>query len=119
MSVTRADIDAICAALPGAVYAEPPELISSRVGGKMFACVGLQDDAEGVSVKTPDAETARMLIETTTAIRAKYFHASWVRLVSAETDLDEARHRIAASYDIVRASLPRKARDLLPPREAV
>jgi predicted DNA-binding protein (MmcQ/YjbR family) len=64
MSVTQEEVDAICSALPGAVLAHPPELISWKVGGKMFACLGKQDDSDGVSVKTPDAETARMLIET-------------------------------------------------------
>lgn len=117
MSVTRADVDAICAALPGAVLAHPPELVSWKVGGKMFACIGLQDDREGVSVKTPDVETARMLIETTPAIRAKYFHASWVRLPHDALSHDEMRHRILASYDIVRASLRKSERDALPARE--
>ena len=117
MTVSRAEIDAICASLPGAVFAHPPELISWKVGGKMFACVGSQDDSDGVSVKTPDAETARMLIETTGAIRARYFHASWVRLPYDRVSLDEARHRLLVSYDLVRASLSKSLRDALPERE--
>ena len=119
MSVTRAEVDAICAALPGSVLAHPPELISWKVGGKMFACIGQQDDRDGVSVKTADAATAQMLIETTPAIRAKYFHASWVRLPNDALGLDEMRHRIHISYDIVRASLKKADRDALPLREEV
>jgi predicted DNA-binding protein (MmcQ/YjbR family) len=118
MSVTQGEVDAICSALPGAVLAHPPELISWKVGGKMFACLGKQDDSDGVSVKTPDAETARMLIETTGAIKARYFHASWVRLPYNQVDTVEARHRLLASYDIVRASLKKSDRDALPEREA-
>lgn len=117
MSVTRDQVDAICSALPGAVLAHPPELISWKVGGKMFACVGSQDDSDGVSVKTPDAETARMLIETMGAIKARYFHASWVRLPHDRVTLEELRHRLIVSYDLVRASLKKSERDALPPRE--
>jgi predicted DNA-binding protein (MmcQ/YjbR family) len=44
MSVTREEVDAICSALPGGRSGAPPELISWKVGGKMFACLGKQDD---------------------------------------------------------------------------
>ncbi|WGH80339.1 MmcQ/YjbR family DNA-binding protein [Jannaschia sp. GRR-S6-38] len=106
----REDVDAICAALPGATPAEPPELVSWKVGGKMFACFGQQEDGDGVSVKTPDVETASMLIEAGAATRAKYFHRSWVRLPYASTDPTEAAHRLRVSYDTVVAGLPKSAR---------
>ena len=68
MTVTRAEIDTVCAALPGARLAEPPgELLSWKVGPKMFACFGDFEDTGGVSVKCRDVETAAMLIETGTA----------------------------------------------------
>ena len=35
---------------------------------------------DGVSVKTPDTETAGLLIEMGRAERAPYFHRSWVRI---------------------------------------
>ncbi|MDJ1006396.1 MAG: MmcQ/YjbR family DNA-binding protein [Paracoccaceae bacterium] len=117
--MTQEDVDAICKNFPGATRADPPELISWKVGGKMFACFGGQDNRDGVSVKTPDTETARMLIETTGAIRAKYFHASWVRLPYEATERDELRHRLGVSYDLVRASLKKAERAALAPREAV
>lgn len=119
MAVTRKDIDAICAALPGTRLAGPPgELFSWKIGEKMFACFGDFEDSGGVSVKCSDAETAAMLIETGTAEKAPFFHKSWVRFAYAVSALDEVRHRLVQSYDIVRASLKKSLRDALPPREA-
>ena len=117
MSVTRAEIDAICAGLPGAELAVPPEHLSWRVGGKMFACFAGERDVEGVSVKCADVETAQMLIEAGEAVRAPYFHKSWVRLHFADTDPDYAAIRLLISYDHVRKTLPKKVRDALPARE--
>ena len=117
MSVTRADVDAICAAFPGATLAHPPELISWKVGGKMFASMNQQNGSDGVSVKCPDVDTARMLIEAGAAEKAKYFHASWVRLPYAQTARAEAEHRLIVSYDTIRAGLKKSERDALPPRE--
>lgn len=119
MAVTREEIDALCAALPGAVEAHPPELVSWKVGGKMFACFGGDGTRDGVSVKCRDTGTAAMLIETGAAVRAPYFHASWVRLIYADISAEDARHRIITSYDLVRASLPKAIRATLPPREGV
>ena len=117
MAVTRAEVDGICAALPGATEAHPPELVSWKVGGKMFACFGGEGDMDGVSVKTPDTDTAAMLIDAGAAVRAPYFHRSWVRLPFGATDMDEARHRLATSYDLIRASLKKADREALPERE--
>lgn len=116
MAVTRAEIDAICAAFPGATLAHPPELVSWKVGGKMFACFGGEADMDGVSVKCADVETAAMLIDVGAALRAPYFHASWVRLPFEAADAAEAAHRLAVSYDLVRASLKAALRKALPPR---
>jgi predicted DNA-binding protein (MmcQ/YjbR family) len=115
--MTRDEIDAICAALPGAVLAHPPELISWKIGGKMFACLAGESDGRGVSVKTDSVETATMLIEAGVANRAPYFHRSWVRLPFDATELEEARHRIHVSYDLVRRSLKKAQREALPPRD--
>jgi predicted DNA-binding protein (MmcQ/YjbR family) len=122
MSVTRDDIDTLCAALPGAVLSGPGELDAWKVGGKMFACFGHVEtraaNTDAVSVKCPDVDTAAMLIDAGAAHRAAYFHRSWVSLALAEITLDDARHRIAVSYDTIRAGLKKSARDALPPREA-
>ncbi len=117
MSVTRQQADQICGALPGATLAHPPELVSWKVGGKMFACFGGDGDRDGVSVKTADADTAAMLIEAGAAVRAPYFHKSWVRLPFDATDTADLTHRVAVSYDIVRKSLPKAKRDALPARK--
>ena len=92
--MTRADVDTICAAFPGATEAHPPELVSWKVGGKMFACFGGEADMSGVSVKTDSVDTAAMLIDAGAAVRAPYFHKSWVRLPFDATDTDEAAHRL-------------------------
>lgn len=96
-----------CCNLPGAEHSDPwgGGHDAWKVGGKMFACIGSLND--GVSVKTPDIETAQMLIEAGVGTKAPYFHRSWIRLPWG-TDEDELRHRLAVSYDIVRASLTKK-----------
>jgi predicted DNA-binding protein (MmcQ/YjbR family) len=68
-----------------------------------------------VSVKTADIDTAQMLIDAGIGVKAPYFHRSWIHLpLGAEED--ELRHRITASYDLIRASLTKKAQAALPPR---
>ncbi|MEO0487502.1 MAG: MmcQ/YjbR family DNA-binding protein [Pseudomonadota bacterium] len=117
--MTRDDVDAICAALPGAELALPPELVSWKVGGKMFACIaGGDTPGDGVSVKTAGVEMASMIIAAGEAIRAPYFHKSWVRLPFDATARDAAAHRIGVSYDLIRKSLKKSVRDALPEREA-
>lgn len=107
--MSRALVNQICAALPGATAADPTtELDSWKVGGKMFACFG--DRIDGVCVKTDSVDTAAMLIDAGAATKAPYFHKSWV-LVSFDSAEDELRHRIAVSYDIIFKALPKKLRD--------
>ncbi|MBJ6370315.1 MmcQ/YjbR family DNA-binding protein [Sedimentitalea arenosa] len=113
--MSRDTVNRICAALPGAERSAPfgPGTDVWKVGGKIFACMGSDDT--GVSTKTRDIETARMLIEAGSATRAPYFHRSWVH-VPLDAAPDALRHRIHASYDIVRASLTKTAQAVLPPR---
>ncbi|MCC1495101.1 MmcQ/YjbR family DNA-binding protein [Cognatishimia sp. F0-27] len=108
--MSRETCDTLCAALPGAQWADPADgkLASWKVGDKMFACFGTTEP--GVSVKTPSVEDARLLIEMGRATRAKYFHASWVRLDLETLPEDELRDRITTSYRLVVASLPKKSR---------
>ncbi|TMV08692.1 MmcQ/YjbR family DNA-binding protein [Ruegeria sediminis] len=114
--MSRDTVNSICATLPGAEVSDPwgGGHDAWKIGGKMFACVGTADD--GVSVKTPDVETARMLIDAGIGIKARYFHQSWIH-IPWTTDPDELRHRIVTSYDIVRGSLTKKAQAALPPRK--
>lgn len=113
--MTRADFDSLCAAHPGAVLSGPGELDAWKIGGKMFVCFGHSDtrphNTKTASVKCPDVETANMLIDAGVAARAPYFHRYWVQLSLADTDPDEAAHRISVSYDTVLQGLPKKVRD--------
>ncbi len=107
--MTRALVNRLCAAHPGAAASDPTtELDSWKVGGKMFACFG--DRIDGVCVKTDSVDTAQMLIAAGAAQRAPYFHKSWV-LVGFDSAEDELRHRITVSYDIIFNALPKKLRD--------
>jgi predicted DNA-binding protein (MmcQ/YjbR family) len=112
--MSREIVNAICAAFPGAEVSDPwgGGHDAWKVGGKMFACLGAV--TPGVSVKTDGVETAEMLIAAGVARRAPYFHRSWVNLLE-ECPEDELRHRLLASYRIVRAGLPRKVQAGLAP----
>ena len=109
----RAQIDALCRALPGAAWSDPwgGGHDAWKIGGKMFACMGVS--TPGVSVKTASIETAQMLIDAGVARKAPYFHRSWVLLPWA-TPIDEVQHRLQNSYRLVRASLPKKLQRELP-----
>jgi predicted DNA-binding protein (MmcQ/YjbR family) len=112
--MTRAAVNRICAGMPGAAVSDPwgGGHDAWKVGGRMFACVGAL--REGVSVKTDSVETAEMLIAAGVAERAPYFHRSWVYLPEG-TDAAELAHRLARSYEIVRAGLPKKVQAALGP----
>lgn len=116
--MTRPEFDALCAAHPGAVLSGPGELDAWKIGGRMFACFGHTDaratnDGHAV-LRCADTGMARMLIETGAAGKPAYFRGAWVRLDLADLAPDEAAHRIAVSYDTIRAGLPRRLRDALP-----
>ncbi|WP_299686946.1 MmcQ/YjbR family DNA-binding protein [uncultured Tateyamaria sp.] len=116
--MTRDDVDTICAALPGAWFASHHDggLDAWKVGDKMFATIGMVGD--GVSVKCVDTEIAQMLIDAGAAIKAKYFHRSWVRVPFDGADPEAMRARIHSSYALIRASLPKKHRAALPAWDA-
>ncbi len=112
--MTRALTNAICATLPGAEVSDPwgGGHDCWKVGGKMFADIGAM--SEGVAVKTDSVEMAEMLIGAGVGERAKYLHRSWVYLPE-DTPEDELRHRLLASYRIIRAGLPKKVQAALAP----
>ncbi|MEP4979874.1 MmcQ/YjbR family DNA-binding protein [Ascidiaceihabitans sp.] len=115
-AMTRDDINAICATFPGAELSDPwgGGHDAWKIGGKMFASIGVKGD--GVSVKTPDVETAALLIEVGAAEKAPYFHRSWVRVQWEGADPAEMADRLAQSYDIVRSGLTKKFQATLAPR---
>jgi predicted DNA-binding protein (MmcQ/YjbR family) len=112
----RAAVAEICRRLPGAEVSDPwgGGHDAWKVGGKMFACIGAV--TEGVAVKCDSVETAEMLKDAGIGRHAPYFHRSWM-LLPESTAPDELAHRIAVSYDLVRAKLPVAVRRALPARE--
>lgn len=116
--MTRDIVNRICATFPGAEVNDPwgGGHDAWKLNGKMFACIGSRGD--GVSVKTPDIETAEMLIEAGVAVKAPYFHRSWVLIPWDRADEDGLRHRLEISYDTIRGGLTKKAQAALPPRQA-
>lgn len=116
--MTRAEFDSLCASHAGAVLSGPGELDAWKVGGKMFVCFGhvdtRPDNTRSASVKCPDVETANMLIDAGVAVRAPYFHRSWVQLRLEDLDPEEAAHRIAVSYNVIVKGLAKRIRDNLP-----
>lgn len=110
----RDTVNRICAALPGAEVSDPwgGGHDAWKIGGKMFACIGTMND--GVSLKTPDADTAQMLIDAGIGRKAAYFHRSWVNLPWGTSE-DELEHRLTTAYRIMRAGLTKKLQASLPP----
>jgi len=106
--MSRKLVNAICRTFPGAEVSDPwgGGHDAWKVGGKMFACIGAV--MPGVSVKTDSVETAQI------GAKAPYFHRSWVNLPWGTSE-DELRHRLAASYRLVRSNLTKKAQAELEP----
>lgn len=102
----RASVNRICATFPSAEVSQPfgPDHDCWKVGGKLFAVTG----GQGTAVKTDSVETAALVIEMGRAIRAPYFHASWIMLPHDQVPDTELGERIATSYALIRASLPKK-----------
>ena len=112
--MSRETVDRLCLSLPGAELSEPfgPGIHVWKVGGRIFACNG--STTPGVSVKTDSVGTAEMLIAAGVGTKAPYFHRSWL-LLPWTSEPEDLRHRIAASYRLVRASLPKKVAAALAP----
>ncbi len=112
--MSRATVNAICAAFPGAEVSDPwgGGHDAWKVGGRMFACIGAL--TPGVSVKCPDVETAEMLIAAGAATRAPYLHRSWVLLPFGTAEA-ELTHRLTVAYRTIRAGLPKKVQATLGP----
>ncbi|WP_305968525.1 MULTISPECIES: MmcQ/YjbR family DNA-binding protein [unclassified Mameliella] len=104
----RDTVNDICRALPGAEWSDPwgGGHDAWKVGGKMFACIGVAND--GVSVKTPSVEDAALLIEMARAVKAPYFHRSWVQVDWEAVPEEELRDRIETSYAIIFGGLTKK-----------
>ena len=105
--MSRETVNRIAGSLPGAEWSDPwgGGHDCWKVGGRIFALAGAMNGM--VSVKTDGIETAEALIDAGLAERAPYLHRSWVAL-PLDAPEDEIRHRIEASYRLIRAGLPKK-----------
>ena len=114
--MSRDIVNQTCGAMPGAVWSDPwgGGHDAWKVGGKLFAVVGAVE-GNGLNVKCPDVETARFLIDMGHALKAPYFHASWVRIPFGLVADDEMADRIRLSYGVIRASLTKKLQATLGP----
>ena len=112
-----------CLTLPGVTedIKWDDDLVFS-VGGKMF-CVAMLDPPHRLSFKC-EAETFAELIEREGIIPAPYLaRAKWVSLETLDGPMEwrELEGRLRRSYDLVKASLTRKAQaavDAAPARPA-
>jgi len=116
--MSRDLVNSICGEMPGSVLTDPwgnPDDAEKhdawKIGDKMFASMGIKNN--GVAVKTDSIETSQMLIDVGVGLKAPYFHRSWI-LLPFDTDEDELRHRINASYAIIRSKLTKKVQANLP-----
>lgn len=83
-----------------------------KVGGKMFAVHGPESGL--LTVKCESEDTARMLIEIGAARRAPHLpRGGWVAFDVEQGGADDLRNRIAKSYEVICAKLPKAVqRDL-------
>jgi hypothetical protein len=105
--MSRRIVAAICRTFPGAEVSGPwgGGHDAWKVAGKMFACVGAV--MPGVSVKTDSIETAQVLVDAGVAVRAPYFHRSWVNLPwgTSPAVLPAQRRRALAGAVLICCSL--------------
>lgn len=114
--MTRDEINAFCAALPGSENSDPWGGGHDvwKVGDKSYVFMGTE--GTGCSVKCDSQETADMLIEVGAAEKAPYLtRGGWVLIRFANTDDDDLRHRLKVSYLTVRRSLTKKFQATLGP----
>lgn len=100
---------AICLKHPGATEeVQWVDHLLFKVGGKMF-CITDLNDAGSTAFKVADDEFEE-LCATETFIPAPHMaRAKWVKVVQPERlKLAEWKSRIAASYELVKAKLPKK-----------
>src|SRR5258706_5063380 len=113
--MTIESIRAFCLSLPH--VAEDVKWESNLcflIGGKMFAIVDLESASPRLAFKcTPEA--AAELVEVAGIIPAPYLaRYHWVSIVSPDAFRDQqVRECLKASYELVKAALPRKAREAL------
>ena len=111
--MSRATVNALCRTFPAPSNRTPGAAARRLEGGRQDVRLH-RLQLPGVAVKTDSVETAAMLIELGVGRRAPYFHRSWIN-IPWDMPEDELRHRLAASYRIVRSGLTRKVQAGLAP----
>ena len=91
--MSRELVNAICRTFPGAEVSDPwgGGHDAWKVGGKMFRPSCRESRSKPIAF-----ETAQMLIDVGVAVKAPYFHRSWVNLPWGTSE-EELRHRLTAS----------------------
>ncbi len=118
--MTRDELLAALSAFPGAAESYPFDFTTRvyKVGGKIFALLGDNDDPVRVSVKC-DPEIAEELRQQYPGIVIPGYHLSkrhWNTVTLDDSvDDDDLRDWLAHSYDLVFRSLPRAVRAEIPP----
>jgi predicted DNA-binding protein (MmcQ/YjbR family) len=112
--VNRDDVLDLCSSLPGAVEDYPfgDGVAVFKVGGKMFALIPLEDNAETVNLKC-DPDRALELRARYAAVRPGYHqnkrHWNTIELDGTVED-DELRDLVDHSYELVVDGLTRAER---------
>lgn len=117
--MTRAEVNALCAALPGAEVSDPwgGGHDCWKVAGKMFAVSGAM--SKGVTLRCRDAETAALLVSLGRAERAPYMpRGGWILVPWGAMEGPELRERLLTSYLAVRRGLPKRVQATLGPEPA-
>ncbi len=106
-------VTAVCQSMPGAMEDHPfgPDPTVYKVGGKLFALIGLSGIGAGVNLKIPPEDSAALCqidgIEPGYHMNKKH----WITVYFQEaTDGELLTELIEDSYAVVRSSLTRTAR---------
>lgn len=116
-AVTRADFNDFCAGLgPTTHVVQWGGADVWKIGGKVFAICGWSDDADAFTFKT--GEIGFEILSGMPGLRPAPYMASrglkWIQHYRAPGLEDtELRAHIRASYEMIAAALPRKARTRL------
>jgi len=115
--MTRDQIKSFCAALPHATHVvQWGNSDVYKIGGKVFAIVGMGGDAAAVTFKT--SHLAYEILSDSPGLRPAPYLASrglkWIQHYAKPGLSDDSlRAHISASYDIVSSGLTRKLRNEL------
>jgi predicted DNA-binding protein (MmcQ/YjbR family) len=116
--MTPADAEAYALSLPGTFMVV--QWMGSHVckvgtaeRNKVFAIFAGEGEGR-VTLKCADEETARFLIEIGAATKAPHLpRGGWIALTVADVGDEEMRERLSTSYEVLKASLPKRVQAAL------